>query len=71
LDHLFLLFFGFHAFFWDFRYLLFFFALALFTVFTSGIPWKDMSRAWIFIIGFILFFIPDFSHWPRGHGALY
>lgn len=42
--------------FWDFRYLLFFFAIALFFVFTSRIPWKDMSRAWLFIIGFILFF---------------
>jgi energy-coupling factor transport system permease protein len=42
--------------FWDFRYLLFFFAIALLFVFTSRIPWKDMSRAWIFIIGFILFF---------------
>lgn len=42
--------------FWDFRYLLFFFTIALFFVFTSRIPWKDMSRAWMFIIGFILFF---------------
>lgn len=42
--------------FWDFRFLLFFFAIALLFVFTSRIPWKDMSRAWIFIIGFILFF---------------
>lgn len=42
--------------FWDFRYLLFFFAIALIFVFTSRIPWKDMSRAWLFIIGFILFF---------------
>lgn len=43
-------------FFWDFRYLLFFFSLALASVFASGIPWKDMSKAWTFIIGFILFF---------------
>jgi energy-coupling factor transport system permease protein len=43
-------------FFWDVRYLSFFFVIALFFVFTSRIPWKDMSRAWIFIIGFILFF---------------
>ncbi|PKO00946.1 MAG: hypothetical protein CVU42_02180 [Chloroflexi bacterium HGW-Chloroflexi-4] len=42
--------------FWDFRFLLFFFSIALLFVFTSRIPWKDMSRAWIFIIGFILFF---------------
>ncbi len=43
-------------FFWDFRYLLFFFGLAFFTVFSSRIPWKEMSRAWTFIIGFIVFF---------------
>lgn len=42
--------------FWDFRFLLFFFSIALLFVFTSRIPWKDMSRAWLFIIGFILFF---------------
>jgi len=55
-------------FFWDFRYLLFFFALALCSVFTSGIPWKDMSRAWIFIIGFILFF--SFLTFLTGRGGM-
>lgn len=42
--------------FWDFRYLLFFFGLALLTVVTSGIPWREMRRAWLFIGGFIVFF---------------
>ncbi len=43
-------------FFWDLRYLAFFFALALFVAFRSGIAWKEMRRAWLFIIGFVLFF---------------
>lgn len=42
--------------FWDLRFLSFFFVIALASVFASGIPWKDMSKAWLFIIGFILFF---------------
>jgi energy-coupling factor transport system permease protein len=42
--------------FWDFRFLAFFFGLALLTVFTSGIKWNEMARAWLFIGGFILFF---------------
>ncbi|HTX80358.1 MAG TPA: energy-coupling factor transporter transmembrane component T [Longilinea sp.] len=42
--------------FWDFRFLLVFFAMSLIVVFTSGIGWKEMRRAWLFIGGFILFF---------------
>ncbi len=42
--------------FWDLRYLTFFLVIALVTVFTSGIRWQEMSRAWIFIGGFITFF---------------
>ena len=42
--------------FWDLRYLCFFLAIALLAVFTSGIRWQEMSRAWIFIGGFITFF---------------
>jgi len=42
--------------FWDLRFLLFFLAIALVFIFTSGISWKEMSRAWLFIGGFILFF---------------
>ena len=42
--------------FWDLRYLAFFLAIALFTVFTSGVTWKESRRAWLFIGGFILFF---------------
>ncbi|NMB87119.1 MAG: energy-coupling factor transporter transmembrane protein EcfT, partial [Chloroflexi bacterium] len=42
--------------FWDLRYLAVLLGIALLVVFTSGIRWQEMSRAWIFIGGFILFF---------------
>ncbi len=42
--------------FWDVRYLAFLVAAALFFVLTSGVRWKEMYRAWIFIGGFIVFF---------------
>ena len=43
-------------FFWDLRFLLFFAAIALFCIFSSGITWKETKRAWLFILGFIVFF---------------
>lgn len=43
-------------FFWDLRYLAVLTAIALLAVFTSGIHWSEMKRAWLFIGGFILFF---------------
>ncbi len=42
--------------FWDLRYQAVFLAVSLVVVFTSRIPWREMSRAWIFIGGFIIFF---------------
>jgi energy-coupling factor transport system permease protein len=42
--------------FWDLRFLLFFVAIALVTIFTSGLAWKETRRAWLFIGFFILFF---------------
>ncbi|WP_299024970.1 energy-coupling factor transporter transmembrane component T [uncultured Thermanaerothrix sp.] len=42
--------------FWDLRYLLVLFGMALVAVFTSGIKWHEMRRAWLFIGGFIFFF---------------
>lgn len=42
--------------FWDLRFLLVLFAIALFAVFTSGIKWQEMRRAWLFIGGFIVFY---------------
>ena len=42
--------------FWDVRVLAFFLSIALITVFTSGIKWNEMARAWIFIGGFIVLY---------------
>lgn len=42
--------------FWDIRFLLFFFIIALVVVFNSGVSWKESRRAFLFIIGFIFFF---------------
>lgn len=42
--------------FWDVRYLSLFLVIALMVVFTSRIHWTEMSRAWIFIGGFVFFF---------------
>jgi energy-coupling factor transport system permease protein len=42
--------------FWDIRYLLPFFLLALFALFTSGIKWREIRRAFLFILGFVFFF---------------
>ena len=43
-------------FFWDVRVLAFFLGIALVAVFTSGIKWREMARAWIFIGGFIILY---------------
>ena len=42
--------------FWDIRFLLFFFAIALLTLFNSGVTWRETRRAFLFIIGFIIFY---------------
>ena len=44
------------VFFWDVRYLLFFFIIALVVVFNSDVSWKEMRRGWLFIGAFIVFF---------------
>lgn len=54
--------------FWDMRYLAFFLAMALFVIFTSRIKWKEMRRAWIFIIGFVVFFA--FLTFLTGRGGI-
>jgi energy-coupling factor transport system permease protein len=54
--------------FWDLRYLAVFFGLALLTIFTSGIKWHEMARAWLFIGGFILFF--SFLTFLTGRGGV-
>jgi energy-coupling factor transport system permease protein len=42
--------------FWDVRYLLPFFILALYVLFTSGVQWHEIRRAFLFILGFVFFF---------------
>jgi len=42
--------------FWDVRFLLPFFIIALITLFTSGVKWHEIRRAFLFIIGFVFFY---------------
>lgn len=42
--------------FWDVRFLLPFWLLAWFVLFTSGVKWMEIRRAFLFIIGFVFFF---------------
>ena len=42
--------------FWDVRYLLPFFIIALFVLVTSGVKWHEIRRAFLFIVGFVFFF---------------
>ena len=42
--------------FWDLRYLAALLLITLITILTSGIKCNEMKRAWIFIIGFVIFF---------------
>jgi energy-coupling factor transport system permease protein len=43
-------------FFWDIRLLLPLMIISLVVLFTSGVTWKEIRRAFLFIIGFVLFF---------------
>ena len=43
-------------FFWDARLLVFFMAWTLFVIFTSGIRFNEMRRAWLFIGTFLIFY---------------
>ncbi len=54
--------------FWDLRYLAVFLGLALLAIFTSGIKWHEMARAWLFIGGFIIFF--SFLTFLTGRGGV-
>jgi energy-coupling factor transport system permease protein len=42
--------------FWDVRFLLPFFVIAFFVLFTSGVKWHEIRRAFLFIVGFVFFF---------------
>ena len=43
-------------FFWDVRFLLAFFVIALVVLLTSGMNWHEIRRAFLFIGGFVIFF---------------
>ena len=57
--------------FWDVRFLIPFLVIALFTLFTSGVTWKEIRRAFLFIIGFIFFFAILTFLTGRGGAELY
>jgi energy-coupling factor transport system permease protein len=42
--------------FWDVRFLLFFFVISLIVLLTSRVQWREIRRAFLFIIGFVFFF---------------
>ena len=42
--------------FWDVRFLLPFWIISVFVLLTSGVTWKEIRRAFLFIIGFVFFF---------------
>ncbi|MEW6568098.1 MAG: energy-coupling factor transporter transmembrane component T [Chloroflexota bacterium] len=54
--------------FWDVRFLLVLLGMALIAVFTSGIHWREMRRAWLFIGGFIVWF--SFFTFLTGRGGV-
>jgi len=43
-------------FFWDIRFLLLFLAISVIVLLTSGVTWKEIRRAFLFIIGFVFVF---------------
>lgn len=57
--------------FWDIRFLLFFWGIALIVLFTSGVKWVEIRRAFLFIIIFILFFAILTFLTGRGGAELY
>lgn len=57
--------------FWDVRFLLPFLIIALFTLFTSGIRWNEIRRAFLFILGFVFFYALLTFLTGRGGSELY
>jgi energy-coupling factor transport system permease protein len=55
-------------FFWDIRFLLPLLVIALIVLFTSGVTWREMRRAFLFIGGFIFFFA--FLTFLTGRGGM-
>jgi energy-coupling factor transport system permease protein len=57
--------------FWDVRFLAFFWLIALIVLFNSGVTWRETRRAFLFIIGFILFYAILTFLTGRGGSELY
>lgn len=57
--------------FWDLRFLLPFFFIALFVLFTSGVKWHEIRRAFLFILGFVFFYALLTFLTGRGGSELY
>jgi energy-coupling factor transport system permease protein len=57
--------------FWDIRFLSFFFGIAMLVLFTSGVKWHEVRRAFLFIIGFIIFYAILTFLTGRGGAELY
>ncbi len=57
--------------FWDIRFLLPFFFIALFVLFTSGVKWREIRRAFLFILGFVIFYSLLTFLTGRGGSELY
>ncbi len=55
-------------FFWDVRFLAFFFATSVIVLLTSGVTWKEMRRAFVFIIGFVVIYA--FLTFLTGRGGI-
>jgi energy-coupling factor transport system permease protein len=57
--------------FWDVRFLFPFWVIAFLVLFTSGVKWYEMRRAFLFIIGFVFFFAFLTFLTGRGGSELY
>lgn len=57
--------------FWDIRFLLPFWILSLLVLLTSGVTWKEIRRAFLFILGFVFFFAILTFLTGRGGSELY
>ena len=57
--------------FWDIRFLLPFWLMALFVLLTSGVKWNEIRRAFLFILGFVFFFAILTFLTGRGGSELY
>lgn len=57
--------------FWDVRFLLPFWILAILVLLTSGVTWREIRRAFLFIVGFVFFFAILTFLTGRGGSELY